>query len=111
MTFDELTQIRDEAKRAEWDASSAKSAAHAIGVIRREQMPELKDVQLPYSTSYGSGRSTNEEAAQAVKQATLDLLPDILRLAELRLEAKHKHRSTLARAKNAQVADFLGEQS
>lgn len=32
-------------------------------------------------------------------------------LARLRLEAKHKHQSTLARAKSAQVADFLGEQS
>lgn len=108
MTFDELKQIDSEAQSAEWAASAAKEAAQKIGNIRRARMPELADVKVPFDTEWSSGRSLSGEAAEAVRQATLDLLPDILRLAELRLEAKHKHQSTLARAKNAQVADFLG---
>lgn len=109
MTFDELKQIDSAAKSAEWAASSAKSAAQQVGKIRRDHMPELADVKVPFDTGWNSNRSLNDAAGDAVRQATLDLLPDILRLAELRLEAKHKHQSTLARAKNAQVADFLGE--
>jgi len=111
MTFDELKQIRDEARSAEWKADSAKSAAQKIGNIRRDHMPEIEDVKLPFDTGWNTSRSMSDEAANAIKQAVLDLLPDILRLAELRLEATHKHQSTLARARNAQVADFLGEQS
>lgn len=108
MTFDELKQIDSAARSAEYKASSAKSAAQQIGKIRRDSILELEDVKVPFETSWNSNRSLNDEAANAIKQATLDLLPDILRLAEMRLEAKHKHQSTLARAKNAQVADFLG---
>lgn len=110
MTFDELKKIRDEAQSAEWGASRAKSASHEIGTIRRSHsMPELDDVVIPFTDGYGTNRRLSKEAANEVRQATLDLLPDILRLAELRLDAKRKHQSTLAHAKNTQVADFLGE--
>src|SRR5690606_35197342 len=108
MTLDELQQIDSAARAAEWAASTAKEAAQQIGSIRREHVPELADVKVPFDTGWNSGRNLNDEAAEAVRQATLDLLPDILRLAELRLEAKHKYQSMLARAKRQQIADFLG---
>lgn len=108
MTFDELKQIDSEARSAEYKARTAKEAAQQIGKIRRDHMPEIADIKVPFDSGWSSSRSLNAEAANAIEQATLDLLPDILRLAELRLEAKHKHQSTLARAKNAQVEDFLG---
>lgn len=108
MTFDELKQIDSEARSAEYKARTAKEAAQQIGKIRRDHMPEIAGIKVPFDCGWSSGRSLNAEAANAIEQATLDLLPDILRLAELRLEAKHKHQSTLARAKNAQVEDFLG---
>lgn len=111
MTFDELKQIDNAAQSAEWAASTAKEAAQKIGNIRRAHMPDRADVKVPFDTEWSSGRSLSGEAAEAVRQATLDLLPDILRLAELRLEAKHKYQTALARAKRQQIADFLGEET
>jgi len=111
MTYDELAQIKRDAEIAGRASTLAKLTAEEIGEVRRSHLPEIDEVELPFSCGWRSGRRLGGDATAAVKQATLDLLPDILRLAEMRLEAESRHQSALARARNAQVADFLGEPS
>jgi hypothetical protein len=97
MTFDELKQIDSAVQSVELAARSAKEAAQNIRNIRRKNMPELNDVNIPFDIGYNSERKLNVEAVKAVRQATLDLLPDILRLAEIRLKANHKYQTALGR--------------
>ena len=111
MTFDELKAINEEATRAAWKASNKKGCAEDIGKIRREALPSIGDMTTPFNCGYSSGRHMTDEAKEAVKQATLDLLPDILRLAEMRLEAEGRRLSALARAKQEQLRSYLGDEA
>lgn len=110
MTFDELKQIKDDATRQANSAGSAKRSAQSVR-DNRLNLPATDDIIIPFKTSWnGISQPLTYEAQEAVKQAVFDMLPDILRLAEMRLEAVQKHHAARAKALEAQLSAYLGEQ-
>lgn len=108
MTLDELNAISRRAGGLRSDKERVTSAAKTLAE-RRNADPRKSAAEL-ITTMLQHWRYGADELARDEFFAVLDeFLPDMLRIAEMRLEAEARALGQQERALRAQVAGFLGE--
>ena len=108
MTLDELNAISRRAGDLRSDKERVASAAKTLAA-RRNADPRKSAADLT-ATMLQHWRYSTDELARDRFFAVLDeFLPDLLRIAEMRLEAEARALGQQERALRAQVAGFLGE--
>ena len=109
MTFDELKKIDNNALDARRLTEKLHAAAQSLARVRKADLDKgltavLGDIESHWR--YGS----DAMALEAFHTALGELLPEALRIAELRLEAQARAASARARALTEQVRSFFDEE-
>lgn len=106
MTLDELKQIEQQARDAGYKRSQAQEAARKLAGLRTSETPVCTKDLIQRMASYGWGSDTARHAFLTVLD---ECQSDMLRIAEMRLEALARAMSQRERMLRAQLAEFLGE--
>ncbi len=108
MTLDELNAISRRAGGLRSDKERVTSAAKMLAA-RRNADPGQSAEDLITSMFRNWCYGTDKQARDEFFAVLDEFLPDMLRIAEMRLEAKARALGQQERALRAQVAGFLGE--
>ena len=108
MTLDELNAISRRAGSLRSDKERVTSTAKALAAQRNAD-PRKSAADLVAEMLQRWRYGTDELARDEFFAVLDEFLPDLLRIAEMRLEAKARALGQQERALRAQVAGFLGE--
>ncbi|WFC66460.1 hypothetical protein EUC41_09110 [Achromobacter denitrificans] len=108
MTLDDLKKIDSNAAAAKREAEELRSASQALAGIRNADPVRPSDLTSTMANNwrYGSHLIAREEFFDVL----LELMPEVLRIAELRLEARARAASARNRALAEQVRSFFDEE-
>jgi len=110
MTLDELKKIDSDAKNSKCRAEELRNASQMLASVRnadpRKPITELIGTMASSYWGYGYQMVARNELIRALDE----LLPEALRIAELRLEARARAESTRGRALTEQVRSFFDEE-
>jgi hypothetical protein len=108
MTLDELRQIENSAVDDESFVSTARHAIERISSLRRADAKVLG--RVPFETGWNACiKEMPFLAEKHLKQVVTDLMPEILRLAEMRLEAEARTRQIRGKMRRQQLKVFLSD--
>ena len=108
MTLDELRQIENGARDDEGFVRSARHSINEIAALRKADrtIPGV----VPFRTGYSSGiTSLSNIAERYLCSVVTDMLPEILRLAEMRMEAEIRKRQIRGKMRREQLNVYLSE--
>lgn len=108
MTLDDLKKIDSNASTAKCEAEELRSASQALAGVRNADPVRPSDLasMMANQWRYGSSLVAREEFFDVLQE----LLPEVLRIAELRLEARARAASARHRVLAEQVRSFFDEE-
>ncbi len=106
MTLDELKSIESAARAAKTEQERARHAAERLAYYRKAESPKTTAETIKEMTSWGGENSPHTVEFLKVLDEFRD---DMLRIAEMRLEARARSAGQHERMLRAQLAGFLGE--
>ncbi|WP_343499683.1 hypothetical protein [Achromobacter denitrificans] len=110
MTLDDLKKIDSEARNSKSKAEQLRNASQTLATVRnadpRKPITELLGTMASSYWGYGQQMVARDELIRALDE----LLPEALRIAELRLEARARAASARHRALAEQVRSFFDEE-
>ena len=106
MTLDELKSIESAARDAKTEQERALRAAGKLAAYRKEESPEATAKLVKRMHEWGGPRDPGDIEFLKVLD---EFRGDMLRIAEMRLEARARAAGQHERMLRAQLAGFLGE--
>lgn len=101
MTLDELNQLKKEAERCQREASCAKTL--------RDKMVSIRNGEKPLMVAYKALSNWDDSIKSAIEGIINECGHDLLRIVEMRQDARARLKSEQAKQKLAVISAALGE--